>query len=172
LVDVYAPLVYRWCRRTSVSANDAPDVLQEVFLSVSTHIQEFRHDQPGDSFRGWLWRITRNKILDQFRRQNKQPKARGGSTADEQLRRIPDRLCSIPNANPNCPDDALLARRVVELIRPEVEDRTWWAFWRLAVDGQRGPDVAAELGMSLQAVHQARYRVLQLVRQEMDCLLL
>ena len=59
---------------------------------------------------------------------------------------------------------------MVALIRPDVEDRTWRAFWRLAVDGQPGPEVASELGMSLQAVHQAKYRVLQMIRREMDCL--
>ncbi len=168
LVDVYAPLVYRWCRRTGVGADEAPDVLQEVFLAVATHIESFRRDRPGDSFRGWLWTITRNKIHDHFRHRKSQPRARGGSSADERLRRIPDRLPSTGDADPHSSDEAALAQRVVELIRPEVEDRTWRAFWRLAVDGQPGPDVAAELGMSVRAVYQAKYRVLERVRQELD----
>jgi len=167
LVDVYAPLVYRWCRRTGVAADDAPDILQEVFLTVAAHIDDFRRDRPGDSLRGWLWTITRNKIYDQARHRRNQPKARGGSTADQRLCHIPDRLPSIADTDANSIEEAALAQRVVELIRPEVEDRTWKAFWRLVVDGQPGPDVAAELGMSLQAVHQAKYRVLQRVRQEM-----
>ena len=65
-------------------------------------------------------------------------------------------------------EEAALAQRVVELIRPEVEDRTWRAFWRLAVDGQSSLDVAAELGMSLRAVYQAKYCVLQRIHQELD----
>jgi RNA polymerase sigma-70 factor (ECF subfamily) len=167
LVDVYAPLIYRWCRRTGVEADEAPDLLQEVFLAVATHSEDFRRDRPGDSFRGCLWTITRNKIHDHVRRQKHQPKARGGSSADERLCRIPDRLPSVPDADPHS-DEAAPAQRVVELIRPEVEDRTWRAFWRLAVDGQPGPDVAAELGMSLRAVYQAKCRVLQRLRQELD----
>jgi RNA polymerase sigma-70 factor (ECF subfamily) len=170
LVDVYAPLVYRWCRRTGVKADDTPDVLQEVFCAVATHIETFHRDRSGDSFRGWLWTVTRHKICDHARRRNRQPKALGGSSANARLCQIPNRLPSVPEEDPICPDDAILARRVVELIRPEVENRTWRAFWRLAVDGQAGPDVASELGMSLQAVHQAKYRVLRLIRQEMDCL--
>ena len=172
LVDVYAPLVYRWCRRTGVMADDASDVLQEIFLAVATHIEDYRRDRPGDSFRGWLWTITRNKIHDHSRRQKHQVTACGGSSADERLRRIPDRLPSVPEADPPSTDEAALAQRVAELIRAEVEDRTWRAFWRLAVDGQPGPDVAAELGMSLRAVYQAKYRVLQRVRQELDGLTL
>jgi RNA polymerase sigma-70 factor (ECF subfamily) len=167
-VDIYAPLVYRWCRRTGVRPDQAPDLLQDVFLAVATHIEDFRRDRPGDSFRGWLWTITRNKIHDHFRRQKNELRARGGSSAEKRLGRIPDRLPAVPDADPHSTDDVALAQRVVELIRPEVEDRTWQAFWRLAVDGQPGPDVAAELGMSLRAVYQAKYRVFQRLRRELD----
>src|SRR5436309_2947113 len=31
LVDLYAPLVYHWCRRCGLSAEDSADVFQEVF---------------------------------------------------------------------------------------------------------------------------------------------
>ena len=172
LVDLYAPLVYRWCRRTGLKADETPDVLQEVFLAVATHIEQFRHDRPGDSFRGWLWTLTRNKVCDRARRQKRQPIGRGGSTAHAQLYCIPEPLASLPDAEFHVADDTVLAQRVMDLIRPEVEDRTWRAFWRLAVDGQPGREVASELGMSLQAVHQAKYRVLRMIRQEMDCLTL
>ena len=167
-VDVYAPLVYRWCRRAGVRADDAPDVVQEVFLAVATHIDQFHRDQPGDSFRGWLWTITRHKIQDYFRSEKHQAKARGGSSAEERLCRIPDRLPSSAEADRSSTEEAALAQRVMELIRPEIEDRTWRAFWRLAVDRQSGLDVAAELGMSLRAVYQAKYRVLQRIYQELD----
>ena len=167
-VDVYAPMIYRWCRRTGVEADDAPDVVQDVFLAVATHIGDFRRDRPGDTFRGWLWTITHNKICDHIRIQNTEVKGRGGSKAAELLSRIPDRLPSIPDASPHSNDETALVRRVLELIRPEMEDRSWQAFWRLAVDGRSGSDVAAELGMSLRAVYQAKYRVLQRVREALD----
>jgi RNA polymerase sigma-70 factor, ECF subfamily len=165
---VYAPLVYRWCRRAGVRADDAPDVLQEVFLAVATHIEQFHRDQPGDTFRGWLWTITRHKIDDYLRSEQHQAQACGGSSAEERLCRIPDRLASSAEADQSSAEEAALAQRVVELIRPEVEDRTWRAFWRLAVDRQPGLDVAAELGMSLRAVYQAKYRVLQRIHDELD----
>ena len=167
-VDVYAPLIYRWCRRMGVRADDAPDVLQEVFLAVANHIDQFHGDQPGDTFRCWLWTITRNKIHDYFRSEKHQAKACGGSSADARLCRVPDQLPSIAEADRSLTEEAALAQRVVKLIRPEVEDRTWRAFWRLAVDRQSGPDVAAELGMSLRAVYQAKYRVSQRIHQELD----
>src|SRR5262249_14847420 len=54
LVALYAPLVLHWCRRAGLGDADAADVFQEVFRSVSEHLNEFRRDRPGDTFRGWL----------------------------------------------------------------------------------------------------------------------
>src|SRR3954452_3152176 len=81
LVELYAPLVYHWCRRSQLGPEDTSDVFQEVFRAVAQHIREFRRDRPSDSFRGWLRIITQNKIRDHFRRVEHQPKAAGGTDA-------------------------------------------------------------------------------------------
>jgi len=54
LVDLYGPLIYRWCRRLGLAADDGPDVVQEVFAAAAAQLPSFRRDRPGDSFRGWL----------------------------------------------------------------------------------------------------------------------
>src|SRR5262245_63501950 len=66
LVALYAPLVLHWCRRFALPEQDAPDVFQEVFRAVTGHIRAFRKDRAGDTFRGWLRTITRNKVHDHF----------------------------------------------------------------------------------------------------------
>ena len=38
LVDLYAPLVYRWCRRWDLPEQEIADVFQDVFQAVATHI--------------------------------------------------------------------------------------------------------------------------------------
>ena len=67
LIDIYAPLIYDWCRHSGLQSQDAADVGQEVFATVARRIAEFRKEQPTSSFRGWLWTVTRNKIRDHFR---------------------------------------------------------------------------------------------------------
>ena len=66
---------------------------------------------------------------------------------------------------------SLLTRKALELIQPEFEDRTWRAFWRMAVDDRPAAEVAVELEMTPHAVRQAKYRVLHRLREEMDGLL-
>ena len=74
-------LVLRRCGQLLREGEEALDVTQDVFRAVAGNIHRFRRDRPGDSFRGWLWTITKHKILDHFRRLKKEPPARGGSTA-------------------------------------------------------------------------------------------
>src|SRR3954454_19269893 len=81
LTSLYAPLVYHWCRGMRLAEQDMPDVFQQVFQAVASHIQAFRKDRPGDTFRSWLRAITRNKVRDHFRRAAHQAQAAGGTDA-------------------------------------------------------------------------------------------
>src|SRR3954452_15303011 len=81
LTALYAPLVYHWCRTMRLAEQDMPDVFQQVFQSVASHIQAFRKDRPGDTFRHWLRAITRNKVRGHFRRNARQAQAAGGTDA-------------------------------------------------------------------------------------------
>ena len=68
IVDNYSRRIYRWCRQAGVQAEDASDITQEVFQAVARKLVDFHRDQTGDSFRGWLYAITRNKIRDYYSR--------------------------------------------------------------------------------------------------------
>src|SRR2546429_459226 len=81
LVDLYAPLVYHWCRRAALGPEDTADVFQEVFRAVARNLSDFRREREGDTFRGWLRTITRNKVRDHYRRHQEGPQAIGGTDA-------------------------------------------------------------------------------------------
>ena len=53
--------------RQRLPEQDLSDVVQEVFKAVSLNINRFRRDRPGDTFRGCLRTISRNKVNDCFR---------------------------------------------------------------------------------------------------------
>jgi len=171
LVDLYGPLVYHWCRSSGLQGEDAADIVQEVFCSVVSGIAGFRGSGRRGSFRAWLRAITRNKIHDLFRRKRGQPEAKGGTGAQQQLMEVPQPLEAAELTDPPEAEDALW-RRAVELVRAEFEDRTWQAFWRVAVDGHPPAAVAKELSTTVHAVYKAKSRVLRRVRQELadlDC---
>jgi RNA polymerase sigma-70 factor (ECF subfamily) len=170
LVDLYAPLVYHWCRKAQLGPDDAADVFQETFRSVATRINDFRRDRPGDSFRGWLRIITQNKIRDHFRRLREEPKATGGTDANVHLHAQPDPVSLEADESEQKIIHQVL-HRTLETIRGEFESRTWQAFWSVQIDGKTTGDVGVELGMTAAAVRKARLRVLARLRQELGELL-
>jgi RNA polymerase sigma-70 factor (ECF subfamily) len=167
LVALYAPLVFHWCRRWNLAEPDVADILQEVFQAVFMHVADFRKERQADSFRGWLRRITRNKVLDHLRRVGREPQGVGGSDAQTRLTQLPFPQSSEEGSEDDEPAERNLFHRALELIRQEFEDRTWQAFWRTAVDGQSPQDVAEALSMSAGAVRVAKCRVLHRLREEL-----
>ena len=140
--------------------DDAPDVVQEVFAALAVHIDDFRRERPGDSFAAWLRTITQNKIRDHFRARHGRAAAEGGTEAQQ-------RLSNWPNL-PNRPRPATRGRCEVWSCRS-----AWNWFGRSSSRGPGRPfgawpierqppvQVANELGMSIQAVYQAKSRVLR-----------
>lgn len=100
MVKLYTPLVYHWCGRGGVTGADAEDVLQEVFQAAATSLANFRRERPGDSFRGWLRGITKNRILMHFRRRGRQPVAAGGTDAFRKLHEIADGAADTDDEDP------------------------------------------------------------------------
>lgn len=166
MVSIYGRLVLYWCRCAGIQREDRVDICQEVFRAVAANIDGFRHDQPGDTFRGWLRTITRSKVADHFRQQNRQPAAIGGSVAHERFLAIPDCDASSTVEGGN-KEKAILINRTLDLIRNEFEDRTWQAFWRATVECQPSGMVAESLEMTPAAVRQAKSRVLRRLREEL-----
>lgn len=164
--QLYGPLVYEWCRRSKVQEHDAADIVQEVFRAVTIRINEFRRERPSDSFHGWLWGITRHKVHDHFRKVAKYPSPIGGSTAQLLLQNAPENVPKIWDDQQVGEDTQALYQRALELLRVDFEPCTWQAFWQVAVDDAKASTVATDLGMTVGAVYNAKYKVLKRLREE------
>ncbi|HZY83305.1 MAG TPA: sigma-70 family RNA polymerase sigma factor, partial [Gemmataceae bacterium] len=135
LVRLTSPLVHRWCRLARVPAADIPDVGQEVYWSVVGRVAAFRRDRPGDSFRGWLRKITINKAHDYWRRKRGHALVALDDEAPAPGHWSPEE--SSTGDDPDAGEERrLLYRRAVELIQSEFEEKRWQAFWRVEIDEQ------------------------------------
>jgi RNA polymerase sigma-70 factor (ECF subfamily) len=169
LVKLYRPLVLWWCRSRCPRPEDAEDVAQEVFGTVSAKVEEFVRLGSG-SFRGWLRTITHNKMGDHLRRIRTQPEAAGGSDAHELFAAVPDGSGAESTAEESS-EHTILLHSALALVRGEFESKTWEAAMKMIVDGQSGADVAQALGMTSGAVYIAKSRVLKRLRDELEELL-
>ena len=171
VVQLYTPLLHHWCARSGIQSADADDILQEVFRAVAAHLDSFRHDRAGDTFRGWLRAIARNMILLHFRRRGRQPQGSGGTDAFAQLQEVADPAAELPDDTEAEIETDGLRRRALELVRGEFEERTWQMFWRTFVDERSPVDVAAELSATPAAVRRAKSRVLHRLKDQFADLL-
>jgi RNA polymerase sigma-70 factor, ECF subfamily len=167
LVDLYGPVVYRWCRQLGVGRADAADVVQDVFAAVAAGVVRFRCETPEHSFGAWLRTITRSKVCDHFRRRRGVLDAEGGTDAQQRLLNLPQPAEESLSLSAPLATDTRFVHRALEVVRAEFEPRTWDAFWRIAVDGQSPAEAAAAMRLSLSAVYQAKSRVLRRLRREL-----
>ena len=170
LTTLYGPVVYGWARQAGLQPYDASDVMQNVFHAVAKHIGRFRKELEGDSFRAWLWTISRNKIHDHFRSLKTSAKPVGGTDAYQRLQQLTEEPPSRESRS-GLLELSGLRQRALELVQGSFEHRTWRAFWRTAVEGDSPADVAADLDISVWAVYKARSRVLQRLREEFEGLI-
>ncbi len=164
LCDLYGPVVYHWLKRRNLRHDAISDIGQEVLLAVHQNIGEFRREKSGDSFRGWLWTITRNKHADYVRRELKHPHPAGGTDHQGRLEQFPEQ---VPPEEPGSADsrDAIVTA-VCASAEKLFKKRTWQVFIRTQIKGQSYSDVAAELGMEEHAARQAAYRVRKRLKDE------
>ena len=165
LVELYTPLMRRWVRSYEVTGADADDLVQEVLTVVSQELPKFKHNERAGAFRSWLRKILVNRLRNHWRDRQNSPPAKGGSSFLEQLNQLEDdasQLSQIWNAE----HDRDVIAKLMEIVRPSFQPKTWEAFQRLMFGGQRPDQVAAELDMPLGSVYMARNRVLNALRRE------
>lgn len=167
LVHIFGPLVYDWCRHHGLQPSDAENVGQDVFLAVSRNLHRFRHDERRHSFTRWLRTITTNKIRDFWRTRAKEPPGEGGSDAQLALQRLENGANEAEECLPTYDESRFVYSRLIECVRRDFEEITWKAFYLVAVEEQKVPDVAAELGISPNAVYLAKSRVLRRLRESL-----
>jgi RNA polymerase sigma-70 factor (ECF subfamily) len=163
-VEIYEPLIYRLATGKGLQDADAQDLCQDVLRAVSSAIERWDPDPAKGSFRGWLFRIARNLLVNFLAGQARQARGSGRTSIHELLQ---ERPAADPRAEAEYADE--FRRRAfqwaAERVKNEFTNTTWQAFWKTGVENQSIALVATELGLSDGAVYIARSRVLARLRQ-------
>jgi RNA polymerase sigma-70 factor (ECF subfamily) len=158
---MYTPLIRRWVRPYTAQPADADDVVQEVLAILVRDLPEFEHNRRPGAFRAWLRGLAVNRLRAHWRARLP---AAGGEA-------IHDRLCQLEDpASPlaaawDREHDRHVAEALLASICLEFQPATWHAFEATVRDGRPTSEVAAELGLSVNAVLIAKSRILKRLRQ-------
>ena len=165
-VNVYTPLIELWSRQQGIRRADREDIVQNVFVAVAQHIEEFGRDRVENSLRAWLWTITRSKIIDHVRLSRRTPHTIAGDLFV--TLEAPDRLLEARNASDSADDLNTLVNSALQVIRLDFSQQTWSAFWQTCALGRRPSEVARELSMTDAAVCMCRARVMRRLRETIE----
>src|SRR5580700_1331568 len=107
LVRLHSRRVYGLCYRFTGKDSEAQDLTQDVFLRVFRALGSFRSAE--GCFTTWLTRLTRNLLIDHYRRTRNQ---RVTDSMEEQLPRVEQGFVSVSR-----PDTALAGREASEMLQ-------------------------------------------------------
>lgn len=86
LINRYQNKLLRYVIRLSgVSKEEAEDILQEVFIRVYQNLNDF---DPELKFSSWIYRITHNQVISNYRRLKARPQSVDWELADDILNSI------------------------------------------------------------------------------------
>jgi RNA polymerase sigma-70 factor, ECF subfamily len=112
LVRVHTRQVYGLCFRFTGSGPEAQDLTQEVFLRVFRTIRSFRSTE--GSFNTWLSRVTRNLLIDHYRRTRQE---RITDSIEEQLP-VLEEVGAVASARP---DHQVAGREASEILQATLQ---------------------------------------------------
>jgi RNA polymerase sigma-70 factor, ECF subfamily len=163
-VELYTPLLYSWTARMGLSDHDAADLVQDVFAILVEKLPTFRYDAE-KSFRAWLKTVLLNRWRERLRRGKAAKEARGDSAFEE--------ISAAADA-PELEEEEYrrqLTQRALAIMKADFEPTTWKACWEFVVRDRPAAEVAAELGITVNAVYLAKLRILRRLREELCGLL-
>jgi RNA polymerase sigma factor (sigma-70 family) len=168
-VEIYEPAVYRQLRKCGLQDADARELMQELFVAVNRQIARWELAKERGSFRGWLFRVARNLVINWMKHGQRRMVTLGGAESQSLF----DEL-----AVEDCPESAEFDRelrrsmfqRASEIVRQEQSPKAWQAFWSTAVEGTTPAIVARDLGMSNGAVRVAKCRILARLKEVVSTL--
>jgi RNA polymerase sigma-70 factor (ECF subfamily) len=163
-VALYTPFLNRWLRNLSdLNGQDVEDLIQNVLTVVVRKLPEFEHNQRPGAFRRWLRNVLGNCLQEHRRR--RPPPPVGGDAAPAWLGDLADDNSDLSRRFAEEHQEHV-ARKLLERGRGRFTPHQWTLFERVVLHGEKPAEVAAALGVSVNAVYLATSRILAWLRQE------
>ena len=162
----YWKLIYHSARKAGLADADAQEVVQDTVIAITKSIEGFEYDRSKGSFKGWLMKTTKWKIVDQFRKiQRKQ--SRESEKASEHLEQIPDDLPDIDSYWEGHWQKELL-EAAMERVKEEVNPLYYQVYDRLVLRDKKAKEVAEELAIPVSQVYLAKHRITEALKKAVE----
>lgn len=151
----------RFIRKRVVDAEDAEDILQEVFYEL---VAAYRLMKPIEQVTAWLFRVARNRITDLFRRKQGEASRRAPAAFTDEGEQISlDELLPAPAAGPEAAYVRSVLLQELDAALDELPDEQREVFVAHEIEGRSFKELSAESGVNVNTLlSRKRYAVLHL----------
>jgi RNA polymerase sigma factor (sigma-70 family) len=178
--ETYWKLIYNAGRKAGLSDAEAQDVVQETIISVYKSLPNFEYDPKAGSFKAWLLKLTRWRVVDQLRRRrsegfnriSKGQKANetgqieaSGSEVD--IEGIADPSAFVPDSYWDEEWEKNMYEAAVERAKEKVPPKQFQIFDLYVLKEWPVKKVKEVLGVSATQVYLAKHRVTSVLKKEM-----
>jgi len=171
--NTYWRLIYGLARQSGLRDAEAQDVVQETVISIAKKMGRFKAGRQYGSFKAWLRRITRRRIIDQFRKRQHAPDEQGVSEREDGtpvVNRLADPACLSLEAVWQEEWERNLLHVALENVKQKVASKQFLLFHQQVIKEWPPKKAAEKYGVSLAQVYMAKYRVAALVKKEVRTL--
>jgi RNA polymerase sigma-70 factor (ECF subfamily) len=155
--------MYGFARKHGLQDADAADFTQEVLRAVAGAVGQFDYDPQRGTFRGWLFKVARNRLRDFLDSRRRQCQGSGDTETHALLGQQQDLSDGWDQDY-----EWQLLTWAAEQIRGTVQDSTWQAFWQTTIEDRSGQEVAGALGMTIAAVYLAKSRIMARLKEMIE----
>jgi RNA polymerase sigma-70 factor, ECF subfamily len=163
LHSIYLPLIRYWLGRIPNFSDDAEDLAQDVLVVLVREIPQFERHREG-SFRAWLRLVTVNRLRT-YRKQKRRRAPIGFDPTDTFIDQLADPTGDLAKEWDR-EHDRHVFDQLLAIVRPDFSAATWLIFQQFALEGFPAATVAANCGVTVNAVIQAKARILRRLREE------
>lgn len=171
--QTYWKLIYSVAIKSGLTETEAEDVVQETVVTVAKTMDRYRYVPEKCRFKTWLMRITRMRIVDQFRKRG--PECVPMDAVADSTSTDPRREGGVPiSTEPFVQTlwDEEWRRNLIDAAMDRVKHRVkplhYQSFYLSTVKELPASQVARTLGTSVAQVYLAKHRVAALVKQEIQ----
>jgi len=164
--DSYWKLIYNAAIQAGLKDADAQEVVQETVISVTKKIKDFDYDRSKGSFKGWLMKTTKWKIIDQFRKIQKK-NTRECSGSSEFLENLSTELPEVEKYWENNWQQELLQSALVK-VKEQVKPIYYQVYDMLIRKEMRPKEVSSALGIKTDQVYVAKHRVAEALKETIE----
>lgn len=168
--ETYWKLIYNAAIKAGLTDSEAQDVVQETIISVSKSMPDFNYDPQKGSFKSWLLKLTRWRVLDQFRKRQQGieyvPRESDTSTETAIIERMADPGQSAFETAWEDEWEKNLMEAAIERVKKKVDPKQYQAFDLYVLKKWPVMKVARTLKINAGMVYLNKHRIGNSIKRE------